>query len=218
MELALDTSNVDLLRYWMELSYFFFGGIVLAAIAGAGLLQIIIAKRSLQVTSRRDAYRLASERVHHFLTVIIPLTDMLDQKINSTGISCFEKSTFKVREKSIEINAVGFEEDKEKLKEIGAELLAVLNSLEGFAVYFTSGLADELVAYRAVGRAFLDITEDLACGFIPMVEDGYFQNLLTLFVRWHKRSEKQRLEIQQALLKRKSESIEISKINTIGVD
>ena len=77
---------------YAELIYYITGGPVLAVVAIIGLWQIYIAKRSLQVNSRRDAYRLSSHQTKYYLTEIIPVLTEVEDKLTELEMNDLEKS------------------------------------------------------------------------------------------------------------------------------
>ena len=224
--------ETDWLHYFLELSYFVFGGVVLAVIGCFGLYQLVnarkqlelankqleFAKQSLKINSKRDAYSLTAECCDHYLTVIIPLLDKFDRKIESKGITFFEDAIVKVTADGITVENAYPKKDIDARIEIANHSLAALNALEGFSVYFTSGVAEETIAFETVGRTFLTAAGKLAPDFLLYASDGYFQNLSTLFMRWSQRQEKQRLETEKLKLENESSKFSISKTNAIGTE
>ena len=225
-------STVDLLHYWLELSYFVFGGFVLAGIAAIGLYQLIhtrkqlelaneqlvFAKEALKTTSRREAFSLTAECCDHYLSTVIPLLNKLDKKIESKGITFYKDATVTISGDEIRITGVSANQDADARIEIASHSANALNALEGFAVYFVSGVADESVAYETVGRTFVNSTKKLAPDFLQYSTDGYFRNLTRLFILWSKREEKQRIEFEKLILEKKSETISTKKISAIGTE
>ena len=225
-------AQTDLLHYWLELSYFVFGGVVLAIIGGFGLYQLVnarkqlvlaneqleFAKEALKINSKRDAYSLTAECCDHYLTVVIPLLDKLDKKIESKGITFYKDAIVKVTGDGLSVENASPQKDADARMEIANHTLAALNAMEGFSVYFISGVAEESIAYETVGRTFVSTARRLAPEFLLYASEGYFKNLTALFMRWSHRQEKQRLELEKLKLQNESDKISIASPKAIGTE
>lgn len=180
---------------------------VLVVIAGIGLWQLKIAKDNARTNAQRQAITLAAERCEHYLQRIIPLTDIYDEAIEKEGIKFFQNAKTEIDGKKVKIIAERTEIDDEKLNGLTNESLAVYNSLEAFATFFTSGAADEVFAFDSVGHSYVELVKDYLPDIILLNDNGkYFNNMLELFFLWNGRAEAMELlrnkESIEAKLKR----------------
>jgi predicted peroxiredoxin len=214
----LTTSNVDQLRYWLELAYFA-SGVILAVFAAFGLRQLILAKQSLKIAAeglrttkndiqirvKREAVVIAAKQCEKFAEEVIPnYADGIATAANS-GVKVFtwvllddnfDEETIKEKDEASE-----WIQQLRKVKEAQRALLRVLNQHEAFAMYFAHGAADEEMAYPAVGTVFCDHIRVLAPLLIslrmhekPKISSGLFQNTIDLYVLWSNRAKHASLE------------------------
>jgi hypothetical protein len=84
------------------------------------------------------------------------------------------------------------------------DLVAILNTLEGLALYFVHGAADEVVAYPVIGPLFCEDVEMLAPLLIHLrnklagVASGQFANTIKLYETWSVRTRQTELKERQA--------------------
>ena len=80
--------------------------------------------------------------------------------------------------------------------------------MEAFALFFTTGAADEKVAFSSVGKTFYNTTYGPLPDIVQHIENGHYNNIYKLFLLWHGRIESEKL------LKEKNEiESRISKVN-----
>lgn len=104
------------------------------------------------------------------------------------------------------------------MEKIASQLTEVCNSLESFATYFISGVADEYVAFNTVGTTFLGSMDDIVPWVIHCRDKGYYKNLVSLYVTWRNRSEASLLRQKKEKLEERLSKIGDKKTFTIGVD
>ena len=137
-------------------------GPFVALLATVGLVQLFIAWKTLIVNSKRDAANLAAQQIKDYSERIIPKMTKYD----------FSLMKEKIERPKIEIGDFNLEYlnqklGKEKVHKMRMERikyvelwLNVLNSMEAFATYFTKGVADEGIAFSAIGRTYCFTVEN----------------------------------------------------------
>ena len=96
--------------------------------------------------------------------------------------------------------------------------IQVLNSLEAFATYFTSKMADEEIAFSAVGLTYCNTIEKLFPFIATNISSDhqYYSNIKDLYQIWSKRIKKEKLQNQVKERLTAIDGIEKEKINPIG--
>jgi len=209
---------INLARPYMELIYFV-SGVMLVVAAIIALKQLSIAKKTLKIQSKRDALKLTATECSRYFEKIIPLQNELDRKIEENEIKFFKGWEVKLDGNKLELRkkTKGDIEDFEKMKKI-TSLTEVCNSLEGFATYFNSGVADEYVAFNTVGTTFVNYVDNIIPWVIHCRDEGYYKNLVSLYVTWKNRSEASLLRQKKEKLEERLSKIGDKKTFTIGVD
>lgn len=80
----------------------------------------------------------------------------------------------------------------------------LLNSLEYFAMYFNTGVADEEVVYQSLHQTYLKIVR--AMYFViaqrnDSPKDMYYTNIINLYIKWSERDKKMKEKVQKQNLK-----------------
>lgn len=195
----------------------YLSGIAVAIIAGIGLRQLTIAKETARTNSKREAFRLAADQCAFYLQHIIPLQNELDKQIEEKKVQFFEKAKITIDEQGIRMESTATKEDFEALIVIAESSLPVYNAMEAFALFFTSGVADERAAFSTVGTTFCHSVR----GYLPdlMVSgggDNYCKNLLRLFYMWNSRIEAQKLAKERESIDAKMGKMNKTFIRPIG--
>jgi uncharacterized FlaG/YvyC family protein len=209
----------DSTKSLLENVYYLSGILILITII-IGLIQLSIAKKTLQINSRRDAATLAAKQVEIYMTRVIPLQNKmfhfeLKEKIERPKISIGEFTTEAL------INKIGKDEylkiAKERIK-LMSLYLPILNSMEAFSVYFMKEVADEEIAFSSVGRTFTKSVESLYFDVASCRgnESKSFQNLVELYGIWNNKLSKEKLENNQMDLAKQLDAIESVSIKPIG--
>lgn len=187
----------------LELVYFVSGGPLLAIIAAIGLQQLRIAKNSAKMNAKRDAYRLAAERVDFYLREVIPALNKLDIKIAELKIESISKSTsFEISGGEISIKINRDPNLAKALLDLGNGATDAFNKLEAFSVPFVSGLADGDVAYNSVGTTFMYSVER-NLWMLAICGDAYYKSVSSLFCLWYlKKSSSALLQEKEELEKK----------------
>ena len=211
---------VQTIRPYLELIYFITGGPLLALFALLALRQISVAKRSSQLACRREALRLASEQVHHYAEDIVPAINELNDLIKVNDADILFDGEVVVESDSIRVKRSSSGKGADMYKKFETILPAfavVINRLEAFSIFFVSGVASEKVAYSSVGPTFVRTVKRLMPLIIVQTTKGKnYENLSKLFILWHNRLEKDRLEEESANIRDKLTSLKDRKITPVG--
>ncbi len=196
---------------------YYLSGPALVVIAAIGLRQLKIAKDNARLTAKRESLTIAADRCDHFLKQIIPLVDAFDNALEQNSISFFEDAKVEVQGKRVRITAEWSESDMEKMDTLTDKYLPVYNSLEAFATFFTTGVADESVAFESVGHSYCDIVKEYLPDILPLSCDGrYYLNLLELYFLWNERVETIELRSQKRNIENRLKEINNRFIEPLG--
>jgi hypothetical protein len=107
---------------------------------------------------------------------------------------------------------------KEPCEDVWFQAGELLNALDGFAVFFISGVADESVAYKAISSAYISISER----YMPLAKvannhDGYYSAHLELYVLWKNRKKQEQLQLKISDLNDEIKKNIVSKKEVVGV-
>ncbi|ELV8813360.1 hypothetical protein [Vibrio vulnificus] len=211
---------IDAVSPYLEFLYFL-SAPALAFFAYKALEQIVVSKIAMQTSSKRESYRLAAERCEYFHKEVSPEIDKFFNLLKEKEIKFL--SQCKV---TIEGNKLKFvpSEDKEQLKKLVAELEhfhELFNKLELFAMYFTSRIADEELAYHSLGSSYCRLVEKL----IPLLMMKFYKeeckHIMGLFLLWNPKiqklkDEKRIKELQKELSEIQDKEYDDKTVKPIG--
>lgn len=207
---------MDTIRPYFELLYFVTGGPLLAIFAFMALKQITVARDVARTASLREAYRLAAEQAHIYATEIVPKLNELDRQIDENKITLFETAQVTVERNGVRIERKTSKADLEQLVQIVPAFMAVVNRMEIFALYFTSKVAAEGIAYSSVGATYVRSVRRLLPLLVVSANNKNHENLMKLFLLWHERLEKERLEREKASIESKLCNMKAEEVVPIG--
>lgn len=211
---------MEKIRDILEIIYFLSGpALVVAAIYGLKQIKIATAqinetRESRIISSKREAFKIAAEQCKYYSETIIPLLNKLDKIIDEKQLEYFEKSEISITGDKIVVKPYMENDALGKVfNECLEELHTAINFIEGFSVYFITGVAAEIVGYKTLGRTYTNSVKKLLPIIIPFGKDGSYNNTKSLFVTWHTRFEKEKLLKEKAEVEEK-----IKKQKTITID
>lgn len=196
-----------------ELIYFL-SSIGIAIFAFFGLQQIQILKSTAATQAKRDSLKLTSEQCSYYVDVVIPLQNTFHSSIKEHKIKYFEGWTTTI--KNNEITTTSKEPNKIPDFEKAIPTLGFINSMEAFSTFFTSRVADELVAYNTIGETFISSCEQVMPWLLHCRNSGYFKNTTSLYLIWKQRSEREKLMREKQNIDKKLEQSTISSLLPIG--
>jgi hypothetical protein len=233
------------LHEWLELLYFS-SGIIVAVAALIGLRQLFLAKSLLTATeqqvrlanealsqaktdletrSRRESVVLAAERCADFANIVMRGLKQLETAIDAgVQVTRWKLKDADFNWKSLEDEKQGKAWAAEVLKTPSAhnEIAACANDLEGFAIYFATGAADEELACPVAGPVFCERVEYLAAHIISAREgtagltSGPYQNTIRLYNLWSERLKAQQLTKDLTRTKQQLGALKPDRIRPIG--
>ncbi|MFM4991958.1 hypothetical protein ACEUCK_08500 [Aeromonas veronii] len=89
------------------------------------------------------------------------------------------------------------------------------NAISDFATFFISGIADESLAYRSLGRTYCNTIKQLAPLLIPLCQNND-DDVMTLFFIWNNRNEKQAALAEKTKIEKKLKDSSDVYIKPIG--
>ena len=201
--------NLDALRSFLEILYFI-AGIGLFVVAIIALQQIRIAKTDIKTRIYREAAKEAAVQITHWVDVIIPSMNKLtsyQDEINFEPLRC-SMERFDMEElrskgskaQSQQQNAVHlFKADSEFRK----RTLYAANMVEASAMYFSTGIADEEMAFMPLSKVFCGFVEEtffLYCGTRKQDQLNDWVYTVKLYRVWSQRRIKFDIDAQQKTL------------------
>jgi len=169
--------------------------VIIAIAAIIALKQIQILKQTLRVQSKRDALKLTSDQCSIYMSEIIPLQDIFHKAVKDNKVTYFEGWDVEINNEQISISRKSPPSSEGMLEII--KTLSVLNRMESFSSFFTSNVADELVAYNTIGITYLNCIRELLPWILPCSEGGYYKNITKLFLIWESK------RLHQEIMKKK---------------
>lgn len=198
---------------------YFLSGIGLLIVAVIGLGQLKIARENAKMSAKRESLKLANDQINYYLTEVIRLANVLDFEITKHNIKFFANAVATIKGDSITIKLNSDKEEIQKLRIIAKPLVDTLNAMESFATYFTSKLADEKIAFKAVGKTYCDEVKMLLPNLIAFhTPNGYHKNVLELFLIWNERFEKEKLLEEKEDIEKKLLSVDNKTIKPLGTE
>ncbi len=199
--------------------------IAVAIFAYLGLEQLKISKENTDVTrknaqlsAKREAYSAAADQCRYYGDCIVPLINKLDEKVNENDVKLFDdcKIIFDNDDLSVEFPD-NMEEESNKMDYYFSEYGELINALSTFSLYFTSGVAEEKVAFYDLGRSYC-LTIEKICPLIVILsqKSHEYQNIYDLYIIWKNRLEIMELQEKQDDIESKIKSIPNRSISTIG--
>ncbi len=159
-----------------------------------GLEQIKIAKDTSKLNSQRDSIKAANEAIANFFNIILPKDE--EQKITtdertllkSLEIDSSGKINFEAIVKTSEELEFGTEKGRNaykiKLRKAFEKKRVTFNLVESFSTFFMSRLADEEIAYKALGLAFYGLVKDFEKILTYYNQEGFYNNTIALYDLW----------------------------------
>jgi hypothetical protein len=189
----------------------------LTIIAAIGLRQLTLSKNIARTNAKRKSFRLAAEQIAYYFENIIPLVNALDAAIENHNVVFFAKSSVEIDGNTMRLKSTATPDDLRGLLKIVPEVTSAYNALEAFSIYFTSGVADERVAFSAVGTTYCNTVRQLLPDIVDWWHDQqYCIHILQLFLLWNARFEKQKLAAEKRRIEAKLGSATDKFVKPIG--
>jgi hypothetical protein len=212
------------IRNALEILYFL-SGAVLVVIAFAGLRQINIGleqirltKQIAEKTAQRDAYRLAHEQCQSFGTSIAVTIVQVLGSAKAAGITVYAGLAFEVEGGRIVRHS--FQSDVIAAAVTRIDPTVAMNMLEGFAMFFVTGLADEEIGYRETAIAFCELAAALMPAFWYYRERkrAMYKSVIELYEMWNNRLAIEKLQEKRKEVERDLSRVRPRTIKPIGTE
>jgi len=189
----------------LEILYYF-ATFFLVVVGFLALKQIKLTKNLSIISSKRESFRLAAEQCKLFDSEIVPLCRAIDKKIKNNNIDFFKKSKVEIKGPKVKISPCKDDAEIQKLDLVGLDILDMCNKIDAFAMYFTSGIADERIAYYTLGEGYCEVIEEFLAFILPQFDPP--QHFVALFFKWRARREAERAKMKKENLKKELEQVE----------
>ena len=210
------------IRAALEVGYYA-AGIALAYLAYRGLAQIKLTKELATTNAKREAFKLAVEECRFYANHIVPARAPLLNAAKAKGIPSLAPSSFTISQGQITQLEMPGRDLRAEIMALESLVVTYANLIEAFSMAFTSGVADEAVAYRETARAFCQTFPEVVpfIDFCRKNEIARYESAIQLYELWQTRlvSEvvtKQRQQMQQ--IEDNLKKAEPPRIKTIGTD
>ena len=200
---------------------YYLSGVFVAVFAFIGLFQLFLTKRTIQVSSERDAAKQSAIQIELFFNKIIPLineftiknkgknypTPMpLDWQFNHENV----KKSFS--KKDIALYAKDF-------LAIADEWIKIANSLEAMSIYFLKGIANEELGFSSIGWQYVNQIEEYYFYYSVLRSNAVskeYLNSMELYDLWRNRIRKTEFTFKKMDLEKRISEIAEQKIKPIG--
>jgi hypothetical protein len=181
-----------------------------------------IAKNDIQTRSRREAASLAALQHDRFVERVMPLYENLLEAMNENKIPRLayppEGAVANFDENQLQTPQA--QEWLNNAKPLLDNAVTYLNALDAVAVYFMNGIADEELAFPAMGRPFCRQVErvQLILAYHQSIAPHSYDAIISLYNIWKERVNKLHLESQVDALTGRLKDYSDRKIKPIGTD
>lgn len=221
-----EITTFELVKKWAELAYLL-SGTGLLIIASFGLYQIKLAKSQLESAknifrkqSIRASYETAANECNRFSEKYFPLKVELEKFLREEKISFFKDAKVEESDGGFRVNYESIKEEELKsLSPQSAQLCNLLNTLEGFALYIVSGVADDDIAFHTLGKAFVEEAEYLS-KILPFldIEQDDCKAIWALYFKWKRRIDHHKLQVEKAEIEKRLKKAKVEKFVAIGTE
>ena len=194
-------------------------GLLIVAIIG--LKQIVLAKKSIIINSKRESGTLAANQVIHYMDYIIPMLDEFDIELKKIDCPKYNGEIKTYTNKDLKQYSIEWYKKYLNCIIKNKPDIKAINALEAFATFFTSKMADEAIAYGSVGTTFCNTIKQIypfICQSSLPNQSKYYNNIIRLHKMWQARLDKESLENKENEVLRKLENIKAQKIDPIGTE
>jgi hypothetical protein len=184
---------------------YFIAGVVLATGILIAIKQLKQQRQLTKIQNRRDAFKIAAERCEYFGREIAPMVLAFDKALAVDKIDVLAKCKVTRTEKGLRMESHNVNPaEVAALNKHADKMTILLNSIEGFALYFVTGVADDNVGFFTCGKMFVDLFEK----HLPIyamsdsLKDSA-QSTQALYARWRERLVQRDLVAQKKAIEAK---------------
>lgn len=188
---------ISTIRPTFELIYFV-ASIVLIFGVWLSYRQLTLIKEDIRIKNKRAAAEMAIEACDIFSSKYVPLSIAYFADIESLG---YGHGHYTGAIGDFSYNSIS-ERDQETClaRQSRPSWFNAMNSLAVIASYFMTGVADESVGFRVLGRGFcasVEASYDLIAFMRKGVPNDYWADIIDLYALWKPRLTKLELELQR---------------------
>lgn len=179
------------IRFILE-GLYYFAGIILSISVVVAIVQLRQSKKLSQMHSKRDAAKVAVQQCNYFGKEIVQDVTHLLKLFDDKKITLLHDVTVEFSKEGMSCNTSSLSQEQlALLGECSMEMSKTMNMLEGFALMFSTGVADEDIGFLSCGRGFVRIFEQLFPIYaLHRSLDDYYKGTQTMYWRWKKRIER----------------------------
>ncbi len=204
-------------KYLLEILYYI-SGIVLAAGLFIAIRQLQQQRELSKIRNRRDAFKIAAERCDYFGKEMIPLVNTLLKDFEANHVALLKKCKVKRTDKGLQIHTEKYNKaDEDNLNKYSERIIYIHNALDGYALFFVTGIADDNVGFLTCGKAFVDIFEELFPLYVLLDALGdNTSSTQALYSRWREKITHSELLSQKESVESKLAKIESKDFTPYG--
>lgn len=208
---------IGMIKPTCEMLYFI-SSLIVAYAAISALKQIRVMEKSISIQSKRDALKTSSDQCLYYMSEIIKLQNELSEEIDGKGVSFLKKWNVEVKGNDIQLKHEGPVDRQEFIKLLQCDFPKAFNPMEAFATYFVSKVADENIAFKTVGKTYVNTVEEYIPLLLHLSENGHYHNILQLYILWKNRFESIELQNQIQKNQKNLEKCMVKTIRPVGTD
>lgn len=188
-------------------------------------VQVYISLKDIRIKSKREATFISMQQAEKYAKEVIPEAQRINELFKSGGCplkrnKVLEGEDFKQELKNPKgmIQAISFFGKDDKLF---LDTQNLLNSLEAFSMFFTSGIGSESVVFLSLGNSFCSVVEMFSFAISSSInlssDHKSYPELMCLYRIWSKRIEKDKLVREGRDIFAKISNMKDEEINPIGL-
>jgi hypothetical protein len=198
-------NSINEVRPYAEIAYFI-AGVGLLIVAGFGLRQLGLLKEDIRTRNLRAAREKAIEAANQYVREFIPSYNRFWHKTRKAGLSSYDGPVSDFTRKSVEERLL-----KNAVKRLELTMSTnAFNFLETVAAHFTTGVADENIGFRIIGRSYcgaVGSNYDIISLCRPEKACPLCDNIVQLYRTWSARLSKEELKAARTELDKNISSI-----------
>ena len=216
------TASYQFLRLALELLYFL-SGIVVAVGVLLGLRQLGITREIARTNAQREALKFAAERCQYFGETVVALLSRFNEEYKRLRLTFLGKQPpwqWKIKNGEIVEHNFDAQLIAREIPTIEVPIVAYLNALEGFAIPFAAGVADDDLGFKETAMGFCQVVRVFMPAFFHLrrINAARYESTIKLFDIWNKRlaagPAAQAMKPLEELLR----SVERERIRPLGTD
>lgn len=195
---------------------YFVANVLLVAGLGMAYRQLVLIKQDMRTRNQRAAAEKAIDACNHYLCGYVDLLSKNHNEKTLKKIPDYEGPIGDFTRRSIPPALL---ESVRKRFELDTWLMP-LNHLESIAASFVTGVADEQVGFRVIGRTFCLTVEDaydIIAWARPEQPYGYWTSIVELYHMWRPRLTKGELEMAKREMEARLARCRETTVAPIGV-